>query len=142
MNRCELLDYSDRDECLQPVVESLNVTQRSKEFLQMFVSQDKLEKMEEGDEIAIYRLNNPVEGISGELLILYSKAIACINTGNGNVWGDWDEDNELLLTEEFEEAKDEEGVAVMGRVAYNTQGIRGIYSRGECYTLFNEVSGQ
>ena len=139
MARCERLDYTYRDDSLVPLVEYHQVTQGSMATLGESVYPEHLAEIEEGDEIAVYRIENRVEAISGTLIIWYNKEMACINIGNGNAWGDWDEEAELVISEEFAEARDEDGLVLAGRIAYNTHGIRGIYKYGIFHTLVKEA---
>ncbi len=53
-------------------------------------------------------------------------------------WPVWDENEELVLTEEYAEAMDLVGMTVKGQLAYNTHGVRGIYSDGDFYTIMND----
>ena len=54
MAHCELLDYSDRDDSLEPLVEYHRGTQRSKASLPAEVLPDQMAQIKEGDEIAIF----------------------------------------------------------------------------------------
>jgi hypothetical protein len=140
MARCELLDYSDRDDSMLSLVEYHQVTRGSLETLREYVLPDQMAQIEEGDEIEIYRIENCVDGISATLIIWYNKEMACIDTGSGSVWGDWDEDAELVVTEEYGEAEDAEGIPIAGRLAYNTHGVRGIRAREAFHTLIREAA--
>jgi hypothetical protein len=64
--------------------------------------------------------------------------MAAIETPQGSIWGDWDEEEELLLTEDFEEAQTVDGSPVNGRIAYSLLGHRGIYSSGNFY-IFSDT---
>lgn len=139
MARCELIDYADRNESLAPLVEYHRVTPRNMETLRAWLLPDQMAQVEDGDEIAVYRIDNTVEGITGTLIVWYNKEMACIDTGSGSDWGDWDESAELVVTEEFGEAEDPDGVSVAGRIAFNIHGIRGILTGDDFHTLDKET---
>jgi len=144
MMPCELLDYSDRN--LRPIelFRYDSVIPPDLAELKAVLSPEQLEKVEEGDSLGVYIIDNPVESFKALLTIWYNKCMACIDTGTGNVWGEWKQDVELLLTFEFEEGKDNNGQPVIGRIGYNIHGIKGIYSQDKTafYTLFDEVEDE
>jgi hypothetical protein len=91
MVRCELINYSDREDSLVSLIEYHQVTRRGMESLRESVRPEMMAQIEEGDEIALYEIDNRVEGISGTLIIWYNKDTACIDTGGGSVWGNWED---------------------------------------------------
>jgi hypothetical protein len=137
---CKLLDYSDRT--LRPIelYKYESVMQDDFAELKVVLPPEQLEKVESGDSLGVYIIDNPVESFKALLTIWHNKCIACIDTGTGSVWGEWKQDVELLLTFEFEEGKDNHGQPVMGRIGYNIHGIKGIYSQENTalYTLLDE----
>jgi hypothetical protein len=139
MTCCDFIDYSDRDESLVPVLDYQSVTLSNIEKVKQIVPIDQQEQVEEGDDIAVYDIDNTIEGIKGKLTIWYNKDVACIDINDFSIWGYWDENDELVLTEEYVEAKDAVGVSINGQLAYNTHGVRGIYRDGNFYTIISET---
>jgi len=134
MGECEMVDYTDRPASLITLYEYRHVT--TADFAEVRdVIPDLMDQVEEGDALLVSIIDNRVEGIKGLLTVWPGKGMACIDMGNGTIRGEWEEDHHLVVTEEFEEEKDDDGLAVMGRIAYNTHGMRGIFSRGCFYTL-------
>ena len=137
MNCCELIDYSDRDESLFPVLDYQTVTLSNIEGVKQVVPIEQHGQIEEGDDIAVYYIVNTIEGINCKLTIWYNKEMACIDINNRSIWGSWDENEELVLTEEYAEAKDFAGNTIKGLFAYNTHGVKGIYGDGNFYTIMS-----
>jgi len=135
MTCCDIIDYADRGESLVPVLDFQTVTLGNIKRVKQLVPADQREHVEEGDDIAIYDINNAIEGINGKLTIWYNKEMACLDIDNRSIWGHWDENDELVITEEFAEAKDPGGITVSGQLAYNTHGVRGIYRDGDFFTI-------
>jgi hypothetical protein len=140
MGGCEFVDYSDRPESLITLYEYREVTPVDIAEVRDVIP-DQMDQVEGGDALAIYIIDNRIEGVKGLLTVWPDKEIACIDMGNGAICGEWEEAHNLVVTEEFEEEKDDEGLAVMGRIAYNTHGVRGIFSRGSFYTLHDTDAG-
>ena len=136
MEVCELVDYSERPESLIKLCEYPSVTAEDLAAIKDILP-DQLAKVCKEDYLTIYIVDNRTDGIKGLLMIWHRKGKACFDTGDGNVWGDWEEGAKLVVTEEFEGAKDHDGMEVMGRIAYNTHGMRGIYSQRRFFTLFD-----
>ncbi len=140
MTGCDYIDYSGRKESLIIVLTRRSVSLDDLAMVRESVPPEQRDQVEEGDAVTVFRLDNPVEGITGTLTVWHDKGMAGIDTGSGTSWGDWDEERMLVLTEEFEEEHGSAGEIIMGRVAYNTHGIRGIFSRGTFYTLLDRAS--
>jgi hypothetical protein len=138
MTYCDIIDYSNRDDNSTTLFISGSVTQETITHFKQAVPPSQVEYVFDGDKLAIYHLKDPAGGISGTLVIWLNKGKACINTDTGRIWGDWKDDEELLLTEDYEEAQDLDGKSVMGRVAYNIFGMRGIYTQKNFYTLLGK----
>lgn len=136
MAYCELVDYSDRTGSLIKLYEYPAVTLADIAEVRDVIP-DLMDQVDEGDELVVYIVDNRTEGFKGLLTIWNRKGMACIDLGEGAVWGDWEMEPSLVVTEEFEEAEDDRGMAVAGRIAFNTHGVRGIYSHGEFFTLFD-----
>lgn len=132
---CELVDYSERSGSMIELYVFPAVTRKDIVEVNGVISPDQFERVEEGDSLGVYIVDNRVEGIRGLLTIWHNKGVACFNRGDNAAWGEWEPEAGLVLTADLEEAKDEDGAAVMGRIAYNTHGIRGVYSRERFYTL-------
>jgi hypothetical protein len=136
MVECELVDYSARPESLIMLFEKPAVTVDDLAAIKDILP-CQWAQVRAGDDLSIYIVDNRTEGVKGLLTVWHGKEKACIDTGDGNVWGDWKEDAKLIVTEEYEEAKDVAGMEVMGRIAYNAHGVRGIYSQRRFFTLFD-----
>lgn len=134
MWKCELVDYSGRSESLIKLYDCAAVTADDLASIKEILPEHSTH-VYEGDVLTIYIVDNRTEGIKGLLSIWHRKENARLNMGDGNIWGDWEVDAKLLVTEDFAVAEDKNGMAVMGRIAYNNHGIRGLYSRGSFFTL-------
>lgn len=134
MGGCKFVDYSARPESLITLYEYREVTPSDIAEMKDVIP-DQMDQVEEGDAVAVYIVDNRIEKVKGLLTVWPSKNMASIDMGDGIVWGEWEEKRGLVVTEEFGEEQDEDGQAVMGRMAYNTHGMLGIFSHGEFYTL-------
>jgi len=135
--RVDLSEYRGEPEA---IIDYVSVSLHNARMVRESVPADQLSQIEGGDDISVYAVDGSSAGRSRRMTIWYNKEMAAIETPEGSVWGDWDEDEELLLTEEFEEARAVDGSPVNGRIAYNLLGRRGIYSSGGFY-LFTDVRG-
>jgi hypothetical protein len=135
MTYCDIIDYSTRDDTTIRLITSEAVTRYTIDHLKQAVPPGQDKYVFEGDRMAVYHLDNPEGGIRGTLVIWLNKGKACINTDTGHIWGDWQDDQKLLLTEDYDEAPDPDGKSVMGRRAYNIFGMRGIYAQKTFYTV-------
>ena len=131
-----MVDYSDRHGSLITLYEYRNVTPADIVEVRDVIP-DQMDQVEEGDALVVSIIDNRIEGVKGLLTVWPGKEMACIDTGNGPIRGVWEEDHNLVVTEEFEEEKDDDGLAVMGRIAYNIHGMRGIFSRERFFTLYD-----
>jgi len=61
---------------------------------------DQKDQVEEENDIAVYEINNTIEGIKGKLTVWYNKEMACLDIRN----------DALVMTEEYAEAKDPLGL--------------------------------
>ena len=138
MKLYQLIDYSCVKECPEAVLEFATVSMHNILSIRKAVPDDQRDFVEEGDEMAVYAVKHSDPACKRRLTIWFNKEIAAIETSEGSVWGDWDEDEELLLTEEFEKAQDVDDSIIMGRRAYNLYGISGIYASGRFYSLVDE----
>jgi len=134
MRECEQVDYSGRNDSLIVLYKCPSVTAEDLSSIKE-VLPDHSSHVYEGDVLTIYIVDNRTEGIEGLLSIWHRKEKARFNTGGRTIWGDWNEEAGLLVTEDFAEAGDMAGAAITGRIAYNSHGIRGIYSEGRFFTL-------
>jgi len=139
MTCCDFIDYSDRDESLVPVLHCKTIMMNNIEKVKQIVPIEQQGQIEEGDDIGVYDINNTIEGIKGKLTIWFNKEMACIDINDHSTWGCWDEIEEMVLTEEYAEAKDTDGITVKGQLAYNTHGVRGIYGDGNFYTILSDI---
>jgi len=92
-----------------------------------------LYQVQPGDSITIFIVDNRLEKTKGFLAIWHNKGVACISTDSIRLWGEWEEKHHLVLSEELEVGEEMDGAVIMGRVAYNTDGVRGIYSQGKFF---------
>lgn len=138
MTYCDLIDYSTRDDSSMTLVTSGPVTKHTIAHLKQALPPGQDRYVVEGDKMAVYQLDNPLGEIRGTLVIWLNKGKACINTDTGRIWGDWEDAQKLVLTEDYDEAEDPDGKSVMGRRAYNIFGMRGIYAQKTFYTLLVE----
>lgn len=140
MTRCELIDYSGRFESLIKLCGYSAVSMGDLSEIKEIISYIQLPsyQVQEGDNFFIFIIDNRVEGIKGFLAIWQNREMACLNIGNGNVWGKWEKQHNLLLTDEYEIGEEADGTEVAGRVVYNSHGIGGIYSQGRFYTILAE----
>ena len=140
MPTCIRLDSSEYQEEPQALIEYLSVSPQNAGMVKDAVPADQLSQVEGGDEISVYAVDGPPVDCSRRMTIWYNKEMAAIETPQGSIWGDWDEEEELLLTEDFEEAQTADGAPVNGRIAYNLLGLRGLYSSGNFY-VFSDSEG-
>lgn len=137
MLTCIRVDLSEYQEEPEALIDYVSVSLQTAKMIKETVPADQLSQIEGGDDISVYAVDGSSVDRSRRLTIWYNKEMAAIETPGGSIWGDWDEDEELLLTEEFEEARTVDGSPVNGRIAYNLLGLRGIYSAGDFY-LFTD----
>lgn len=140
MLTCIRVDLSEYREEPEAIIDYVSVSLHNARRVKESVPADQLNQIESGDDISVYAVGGSATGRSRRITIWYNKEMAAIETPEGSIWGDWDEEEELLLTEEFEEAKAADGSPVNGRIAYNLHGLRGIYSSGNFY-LFTDPRG-
>ena len=140
MLTCIPIDLSEYQNEPVEIIEYVSVTLQKAKMVMESVPADQMSQIEAGDEISVYAIDGPASNGTKRLTIWYNKEMAAIETSEGSIWGDWDENEELLLTEEVVEAHDLDGSSVNGRIAYNLLGLRGIYSSGNFY-LFTDSQG-
>ena len=136
MDFCRFVDYSDRPGCLVELYNFGCITNANLKDAKSVIPSGHFWQVELGDHIVSYIIDNRIEGIQGMLTIWHNKGVACLDKGEGKIWGDWLDDEKLLLTYEFEEVQDLYRVASIGRITYNTHGIRGKFEAGKFYTLY------
>ena len=137
MECCRLVDYSDRQECLIELYNFNRFTRENLRDARSVIPSGHFWQVEPGDHIVAYIIDNRIEGIQGMLTLWHNKGVACLDKGEGKIWGDWLEVEKLLMTYEFEEVQDLYGTESIGRISYNTHGVRGKYQAGKFYTLFH-----
>ena len=137
MLACKRIDLTECQDEPQTIIDYLSVTLQNASMVRDSVPSDQISQIEAGDEISVYSVVGSAAGGPKRLTIWYNKEAAAIETAEGSIWGDWDEDEELLLTEDFEESQDVDGASVSGRIAYNLYGFRGIYSSDGFYPFIN-----
>jgi hypothetical protein len=139
MLKCELTDLSDRSESLIKLCEYTDVTVIDIPEIEEIFSylQLPLYQVREGDYLSIYIVDNRMKSVKGYLAIWHNKGIACINTDAINLWGEWEENNMLVLSGILEAGEYIDGGTIMGRRAYNTDGAGGIYSQGRFFKFID-----
>ena len=138
MKQYYLIDHSCIEETPEKILEYEVVSTKTISRIRKAIPHDQREYVEEGDELSVYSIKKSNGNDNSRLTIWLNKEIAAFETSNGSIWGDWDEDEELLLTGDNETAQDVEGATIIGRRAYNIYGISGIYALGRFYTLLDE----
>jgi hypothetical protein len=136
MDCCRYVDYSTRPECLTELHNYRCITDKNLRDAKSVIPSGHFWQVELGDRIVAHIIDNRIEGIQGMLSIWHNKGIACLDKGEGKIWGDWLEDEKLLQSHEFEEVLDLQGRTCTGRITYNTHGVRGKFTGGIFYTLF------
>ena len=139
MLKCDMADLSDRSENLIKLCEYTNVTVIDIPEIEEIISylQLPLYQVQEGDNLSVYIVDNRLKLIKGYLAIWHNKGIACINIDSLQLWGEWEENNMLVLSEILEVGEYVEGGVITGRKAYNTDGARGIYSQGRFFKFID-----
>ena len=138
MKWCEWIDYAERENSFSAIFESGSLTAADIRALQTILPAEQLKQIRMGDELAVYFIENRIEGIQAVLTLWVKLDLACISVDDTTAWGFFDELNCLMLTEQFEKATESSGNQVMGTLAYNLHGIKGIYARNYFYTLQEE----
>ena len=136
MDCCRFVDYSERTDCLIELYNFDCVTHDNIRDAKSVVPSDNFLHVEVGDRIVSYIIDNRIEGIQAALTIWHNKSVACLDKGEGLIWGEWLKDEKLVLTYEFAEVKDACGMIRVARIAYNIHGLRGNCESGRFYTLF------
>jgi hypothetical protein len=136
LEHSRFVDYSGREQCLVELYDYRCVTREDIDVIKHLIPSDRYRQVEVGDSIAVYIIDNRIESVQGLLTIWHNKEIACLDKGEGKIWGDWAEEVRLVITDDFEEVEDEDGMTSISRIAYNTHGLRGKYAGGRFYTLF------
>ncbi len=142
MREYEFIDYSCIEEEPETFLDFTMVTCNNIARIRKAIPNDQRDHVKENDEVAVYFIRNSAGETNRKLTVWYNREIAAIETSGGSIWGDWDEDEELLLTEEFETAQDCEGSMLIGRISYNKYGIRGIYASGRFYAPVDDSSSE
>ena len=138
MKWCEWIDYAERENCFSAIFESGSLTAADIRALQTILPVEQLKQIRMGDELAVYFIDNRIEGIQAVLTLWVKLDLACISVDDTTDWGFFDDLNGLMLTEQFEKATECTGNHVMGTLAYNRHGVKGIYARNYFYTLQEE----
>jgi hypothetical protein len=134
------IDLSEHFDAPKPIIYYVTVTPKNTTMVKNAVPRDQFKRIEVGDEMSVYAINSSVANSPRRFTIWYNKEMAAIETSEGSIWGDWDEEEKLLLTEVFQEAQDVYGYSVGGRIAHNLLGHSGIYSSGKFYLLTEATS--
>ena len=135
MQQCYWIDYSHREQWLTQLFESEKLASDDISRLKKLVPNDHLERLEPGDDFSLYLIENMEDNNQALFSFWTDIGLAGMNFGGSTIWGHFDTNNELLLTEEFAHALNSSGNSVKGTVAYNLHGIRGIFANGTFYTL-------
>lgn len=140
MRLYQLIDYSCIEEEPEMVLDFSIVTQDNVARVKKAVPHDQRDHVKVNDELAVHSVKESDGDGKRRLTVWFNKEIAALETSDGSIWGDWDDDEELLLTEKIETAQEIEGSTIIGRRAYNIYGICGIYASGRFYSLVDSES--
>lgn len=140
MRTCKCVDLSVYLDAPKPIIYYVTVNPRNSMMVKDAVPRDQVRHIEVGDEMSVYAVNSSVASSPLRFTIWYNKEMAAIETSEGSIWGDWDEEEKLLLTEVFEQAEDIYGYPVGGKIAHTLIGHSGIYSSGKFYLLAESTS--
>jgi len=132
---CENIDYAGRDASMIELYRYPAVTRDEIATLREVLSPVQLVQVTEGDSLHAYIVDNRIEGVVGLLTIWDNRPIACLDTGFGAVWGAWDRDRQVLVTDDAMEAEGDGGAVIRGKTAYNSHGVKGIFSGGIFHTI-------
>jgi len=135
MKQYHYIDYTCIEDVPDKVLDFAVVSSENIARIKKAVPHDQRDQVKEDDELEVYAVRSSDGDGKRRLTIWFNRCIAAVETSNGSIWGEWDEDEELLMTGEFEQAQDIEGSPITGRRAYNIYGIPGIYALGRFYTL-------
>jgi hypothetical protein len=138
MQWCEWIDYTEREDCFSAIFESSSLSAADMRTLGTILPTEQLKQIRKGDDLAVYFINNPIEGIQAILTLWVNLDMACISVDGTTIWGYFDDLSSLMLTEQFAKATEYTGNQVMGTEAYNLHGVKGIYARSYFYTLQEE----
>ena len=140
MRLYQFIDHSCIEEGPEMVLNFSIVTQDNIAQVKKAVPHDQRDHVKVNDELAVHAVKEWDGDGKRRLTVWFNKDIAAIEASDGSIWGDWDDDEELLLTEEIETAQEIEGYTIIGRRAYNIYGICGIYASGRFYSLVDSES--
>jgi hypothetical protein len=138
MQWCEWIDYTEREDCFSAIFESSSLSAADMRTLGTILPTEQIKQIRKGDDLAVYFINNPIEGIQAILTLWVNLDMACISVDGTTIWGYFDDLSSLMLTEQFAKATEYTGNQVMGTEAYNLHGVKGIYARSYFYTLQEE----
>ena len=140
MRLYQLIDYSCIEEDPEMVLNFSIVTQDNIAQVKKAVPHDQRDHVKINDELAVHAVKEWDGDGKRRFTIWFNKDIAAIETSDGSIWGAWDDDEELLLTDKMETAQEIEGPVITGMLAYNIYGICGIYASGRFYSLVDSES--
>jgi hypothetical protein len=138
MQWCEWIDYTEREDCFSAIFESSSLSAADMRTLGTILPTEQIKQIRKGDDLAVYLINNQIEGIQAILTLWVNLDMACISVDSTTIWGYFDDLSSLMLTEQFAKATEYTGNQVMGTEAYNLHGVKGIYARSYFYTLQEE----
>jgi hypothetical protein len=138
MQWCEWIDYTEREDCFSAIFESSSLSAADMKTLGTILPTEQIKQIRKGDDLAVYFINNQIEGIQAILTLWVNLDMACISVDSTTIWGYFDDLSSLMLTEQFAKATEYTGNQVMGTEAYNLHGVKGIYARSYFYTLQEE----
>ena len=115
------------------VFRNVPVNDRNMHTIRGVIPSDQKEVLQTGDTVSVIYFSNPSHGIRGTITIWNGSLKGAISIGNGSIWGEWDEERRLLVTDMHEETWSAYGVAISGNISYNMDGMRGILSSGIFY---------
>lgn len=115
------------------LVKSVLVNAENMPIVMKILPQDQNEVLRIGDMISVIYFSRFECGARGTITIWNGTRKGAISLEGGSIWGEWDEERHLLVTDMHEETWSAYGVAISGKVSYNIEGMKGIFSSGTFY---------
>jgi hypothetical protein len=116
-----------------PVLERQLVTDETIAELQGLTSPEQHGLFETGDDVSIYYFVNSSSVGRGTVTIWHNKGVAALATGQVTLFGSWDEQAGILITNLKDESWTRAGEHLLGNLTFNLKGDKGIYSCGMYY---------
>lgn len=115
------------------VVRKMFVTEDNLHEIRGLISAEQHEKINPGDIISVILFYNNCNGTHGVVTIWHNKFTAAIKVMENDLFGEWDEKNKVVITEEKEMSWTIHGEELSGRIAFDIYGFEGIFSCGRFF---------